>query len=215
MQHLIQRYLDHSLSRRGLLRSLTALGFTSAAAQAILKPLEASETAATRTDMPGSSTVEGTGGELVVAQAKAAGAQYLFTNPGSFEVGFFDAVIDNPGIQLIMGLHEGIVIAMADGYHKVSGKPAFVNVHVIAGTAQMAGQLYNASRDGSALVITAGLNDNEKWSDEAGLAPRPGFDQKEVTRQFTKISWEARTAEGVTLVLSGADITGAIWAWGT
>ena len=69
----------------------------------------------------------------------------------------FDAVIDNPGIQLIMGLHEGIVIAMADGYHKVSGKPAFVNVHVIAGTAQMAGQLYNASRDGSALVITAGL----------------------------------------------------------
>jgi len=114
MQRLIQRYLDHSLSRRGLLRSLSAMGFTAAAAQAILKPLEASETAATRAGMPGSNTIEGTGGELVVAQAKAAGAQYLFTNPGSFEVGFFDAIIDNPGIQLIMGLHEGIVIAMAD-----------------------------------------------------------------------------------------------------
>src|SRR2546427_3929660 len=201
MRHLIQRYLDHSLSRRGLLRGLSALGFTSAAAQAILKPLEASETAATRTDVPGSSTVEGTGGELVVAQAKAAGAQYLFTNPGSFEVGFFDAVIDNPGIQLIMGLHEGIVVAMADGYHRVSLKPGFVNVHVIAGTAQMAGQLYNASRDGSALVITAGLNDNEKWSDETILAPRPGFDQKEITRQFTKISWEARTADSLPLML--------------
>src|SRR5579864_6274746 len=138
MQHLIQRYLDHSLSRRGLLRSLSAMGFTGAAAQAILKPLEASETAANRTDMPGSSTLEGTGGELVVAQAKAAGAQYLFTNPGSFEVGFFDAIVDNPGIQLIMGLHEGVVISMADGYHRVSGKPGFVNVHVIAGTAQMA-----------------------------------------------------------------------------
>ena len=36
-------------------------------------------------------------------------------------------------------------------YHRVSRKPAFVNVHVIAGTAQMAGQLYNASRDGSHL----------------------------------------------------------------
>src|SRR2546422_10310396 len=81
MQNLVQRYLDHSLSRRGLLRSLSAVGFTSAAAQAILKPLEASETAATRADAPGSSPVEGTGGELVVAQAKAAGAQYLFTNP--------------------------------------------------------------------------------------------------------------------------------------
>src|SRR6266446_1130050 len=159
MRHLIQRYLDHSLSRRGLLRSLSALGFTSAAAQAILKPLEASETAATRADAPGSSLVEGTGGELVVAQAKAAGAQYLFTNPGSFEVGFFDAIIDNPGIQMIMGLHEGIVISMADGYHRVSGKPGFVNVHVIAGTAQMAGQLYNASRFVCCLGIPRDLND--------------------------------------------------------
>src|SRR2546425_7194873 len=98
MQHLIRRYLDRSLSRRGLLRSLSALGFTSAAAQAILQPLEASEAAATRADAPGAAVMEGTGGELVVAQAKAAGAQYLFTNPRSFEVGFFDAVIDNPGI---------------------------------------------------------------------------------------------------------------------
>ena len=67
MQRLIQQYLDHSLSRRGLLSSLSAMGFTSAAAQAILKPLEASESAANRADTPGSSTVEGTGGELVVA----------------------------------------------------------------------------------------------------------------------------------------------------
>src|SRR3989454_6289906 len=201
MQHLVQRYFDHSLSRRGLLRNLSAMGFTAAAAQAILQPLEASETAAGRTDMPGSAAVEGTGGELVVAQAKAAGAQYLFTNPGSFEVGLFDAVIDNPGIQLIMGLHEGIVIAMADGYHRVSRKPAFVNVHVVAGTAQMAGQLYNASRDGSALVVTAGLLDNELWSDDVVLAPRPGFNQKEIVRQFTKISWEVRNAESLPLLL--------------
>ncbi|MBI3695610.1 MAG: thiamine pyrophosphate-binding protein [Acidobacteria bacterium] len=148
--------------------------------------------------------MEGTGGELVMAQAKAAGAEYLFTNPGSFEVGLFDAQIDTPGVQLIMGLHEGIVISMADGYHRVSGKPAFVNVHVIAGTAQAAGQLYNASRDGSALVITAGLNDNEQWSDEVGLAPRPGYDQKEVNRQFTKISWEARKADSLPLMLRRA-----------
>jgi hypothetical protein len=50
-------------------------------------------------------------------------------------------------------------------------------------------------------VITAGLNDNEKWSDEVGLAPRPGFDQKDVCRQFTKISWEARTPESLPLML--------------
>src|SRR5437764_3490935 len=210
MRDLVQRYLQKGLSRRGFVGRMTALGFTAAAAQAVLEPLEALEEAAGKVEgSTGSTTIDGTGGELCVAQAKAAGVEYLFTNPGSFEVGFFDAFTDTPGMQLIMGLHEGLVISMADGYHRVSGKPAFVNVHAIAGTAQMGGQLYNASRDGSALVITAGLNDNEQFSDEAGLAPRPGFDQKEVTRQFTKISWEARTPDSLPLMLRRAFRTAA------
>ncbi len=210
MRELVQRYLDKGLSRRGFVRSLTALGFTAAAAEAVLEPLEASEAAASKVEASaGSSMLRGTGGELCVAQTKAAGVEYLFTNPGSFEVGFFDAFVDTPGMQLIMGLHEGIVISMADGYHRVSGKPGFVNVHAIAGTAQMGGQLYNASRDGSALVITAGLNDNEQFSDESILAPRPGFDQKEIPRQFTKISWEARKAESIPVMLRRAFKTAA------
>lgn len=204
MRHLIRQYLDHGLSRRGFVSRIAAMGFTAAAAQSILEPLEASERAVTGAEALGAMTVEGTGGELVVAQAKAAGAEFMFSNPGSFEVGLFDAFVDTPGMNHIMGLHEGIVISMADGYHRVSLKPTFVNVHVIAGTAQMAGQLYNASRDGSALIITAGLNDNELWSDEAGLAPRPGYDQKEVPRQFTKICWEARESASLPLMLRRA-----------
>ena len=206
MRDLVRRYLDSELSRRGFLDAMRAAGFTMAGAQAVLRPLEAAQGTAAAADIRTDKTLhsEGTGGALVVAQAKAAGVEYLFTNPGSYEVGFFDALVDTPGLQLIMGLHEGIVISMADGYHKVSGKPAFVNVHVIAGTAQMAGQLYNASRDGSAIVITAGLNDNEAWSDDVLLAARPGFDQKEVVRQFTKIAWEARQAESLPMMLRRA-----------
>ena len=153
--------------------------------------------------VPGATTMRATGGELVMAQAKAAGSEYLFTNPGSFEVGFFDAQ-PGSGIPLIMGLHEGIVISMADGYHRTSLKPAFVNLHVVAGTAQAVGQLYNASRDGSALVVTAGMLDNEIWSDEGMLAQRPGFDQKEVARPFTKISWECREPQSLPLMLRRA-----------
>lgn len=204
MRELVRRYLDRGLSRREFVAGMAGLGFTLSAARAALKPLQASERAIHPGDVLGAFTAEGTGGELVVAQAKAAGVEYLFTNPGSYEVGFFDAFVDTPGLQLIMGLHEGIVVSMADGYHKVSGKPGFVNVHVIAGTAQMAGQLYNASRDGSALVITAGLNDNDLWNDDVLLGPRPGYDQREITRQFTKISWEARHAESLPLMLRRA-----------
>ena len=203
MRQLIQRYLKKELSRRGLSRELAAVGLTAAAAQSLFQTLEATETAGEGLDIPGSRQMSGSGGELVMEQAKAAGSEYLFTNPGSFEVGLFDAQITS-GVPLIMGLHEGIVIAMADGYHRASLKPAFVNVHVIAGTAQMGGQLYNASRDGAALVVTAGMLDNELWSDEGILAPRPGYDQKDVARQFTKFCWESRDARSLTMMLRRA-----------
>lgn len=204
MRELVTRFLNHGISRREFVRNLSALGFTASATAAILEPLEAIELSAGDLSVAAETSVTGSGGELFVAQARAAGVEYLFTNPGSFEVGFFDAVVDDPQIQLIEGLHEGVVVSMADGYHKVSGKPGFINVHAVAGTAQMAGQLYNASRDGSALVVTAGLNDNEAWSDDYVLAPRPGFDQKEINRQFTKISWEARQPASLPLMLRRA-----------
>src|SRR5882762_1840253 len=119
MRDLVKRYLDSGLTRRGFARKMAALGFTAAAAASVADELEAAE--ATTTGTAASETVHGTGGELIVAQARAAGVEYLFTNPGSFEVGFFDAFTDTPGMQLIMGLHEGVVISMADGYHRVSG----------------------------------------------------------------------------------------------
>jgi benzoylformate decarboxylase len=137
-------------------------------------------------------TVEGSGGELVVAQARAAGVEYLFANPGSFESGLFDALTDVPAMHVILGLHEGIVVSMADGYHRVTGKPGFVNVHAAVGSAQMMGQLYNAHWDGSALVVTAGMLDSETGSDEVVLAAPPGFSQKEIVRPFTKMCWEVR-----------------------
>ena len=203
MRELIGSYLTRDLSRRGLLESLVGLGFTAAAAESLIRPLDAAE-AVGAADGPGFDKVSGTGGEAVVAQMKAAGVEYLFTNPGSFEVGLFDAFLGQPGMQLIVSLHEGLVVSTADGYHRMSGKPAFLNLHVIAGTAQAAGQMYNAARDGSALVVTAGLNDNEMWSDEGTLAPRPGYDQKDVNRQFTKISWEAREPRSLALMVRRA-----------
>src|SRR5881628_625413 len=83
MQHLVQRFVEQRLSRRGFTQKLGAMGLSLAAAQSILEPLKASEEAGKGLAVPGSKAVRGTGGELVMAQAKAAGAEYLFTNPGS------------------------------------------------------------------------------------------------------------------------------------
>ena len=201
MNQLMQEFLEKRLSRRQFVQALTALGISAAGVESLTRCADA---VARGTDAAPAQKITGTGGELVVAQMKAAGVRYLFTNPGSFEVGFFDAFLGQSGMTLVMGLHEGLVIAMADGYHKVSREPAFVNVHVIAGTAQSAGQLYNASRDGSALIVTAGLLDNETRSDERLLAPRPGFNQKDITRQFTKMAWESHHGDSVATMLRRA-----------
>ncbi len=202
MRDLVRAYLDGCVSRRGFLARLTAAGFTGAAARAMLEAaelgtLEAVESAAAR-------VVTGTGGDLLVEQVKAAGARFVFTNPGSLEVGFFDALTDRPELQVIVGLHEGLVVSMADGYFKATLRPAFVNVHAAVGTAQMAGQMYNAHHDGSALVVTAGLNDPTVYSDDMALAPAQGFAQGDINRQFTKISWEVRNGASAAVAIRRA-----------
>ena len=199
MRDLVDSFIGQGLSRRDFVRSLGALGVSAAGIAATVRSAEAVTTGSLSSGVD----FTGTGGDLMVEQMKAAGVKYMFTNPGSFEVGLFDAFLDQP-MQLIMGLHEGVVISMADGYNKVTGEPAFVNVHVIAGTAQSAGQMYNASRDGSAIVVTAGLLDNELGDDDILLGARPGFDQKEVNRQFTKTSWECHDSEGLPTMLRRA-----------
>jgi thiamine pyrophosphate-dependent acetolactate synthase large subunit-like protein len=202
MQVLLRDYLDGRVSRRGFLERLAASGFSAAAASAVLGAAEAGAVEA------GPETVaapfRGTGGELLIEQAQAAGTKYLFSNPGSVEVGFFDALTDRPALQLIVALHEGIVVAMADGYHKVSRQPTLVNVHAAVGTAQMGGQMYNAHKDGSMLVVTAGAADTTIYSDDIGLASAPGYSQTEINRQFTKISWEVKTASSTAIALRRA-----------
>ncbi len=203
MRELVAQRLGNRLSRRGFFKSMAAAGFTAAAINGIIDDLEAAE----RPGDDGSSryrTVTGNGGQLWIEQLKASGVEYLFTNPGSTETGFFDAFVDTPGIQLIDCLHEGIVISAADGYASITGKTAFVNVHAMVGTAQMCGQLYNAHKSNAPMVVTAGMADNSIFSDDVGLGAKAGSSQSEVTRQFTKISWDVREPGSIPVVLRRA-----------
>ena len=204
MRDLLLEYFDGRVSRRGFVRRLVAAGFTATAARSVMAAADLGSAA--QATGPGSAArvFRGRAGELIVEQIKAAGTKYIFSNPGSLEVAFFDALVDRPELELVVGLHEGIVVAMADGYHKASRQPALVNVHAAVGTAQMAGQMYNAHFDGSGLVVTAGMSDNTIGSDDAVLAPRPGFSQSEINRQFTKIAWEVRTGGSGALAMRRA-----------
>src|SRR4029450_12741990 len=58
--------------------------------------------------------------------------------------------------QYVLGLHEGAVLAMADGYAQATGRPAFVNLHSAAGLGNAMGNLTNARAAHTPLVVTAG-----------------------------------------------------------
>ena len=122
MKELIKQYLDHGMSRRQLMTGLSALGMSTAAVRSVAQSLETFGQGAP----PASTmrTLKGTGGALFVQQLKAAGVEHIFFNPSTGDYPIFDALVDEPGIHLIKGIHEGAVVAMADGYARASARPA-------------------------------------------------------------------------------------------
>lgn len=84
------------------------------------------------------------------------GVTHLFGNPGTTELAIMEAVPDFPQLEFILGLQESVVMAMADGYCRASGRLAAANVHVMPGLGNAMGALYNAKFSGSPVILTAG-----------------------------------------------------------
>jgi benzoylformate decarboxylase len=92
--------------------------------------------------------------ECTHALLRTWGLTTVFGNPGSNELPFLDGF---PGdFRYVLGLHEGVVLAMADGYAQASGCPALVNLHSAAGLGNAMGNLANAKAAHTPLVVTAG-----------------------------------------------------------
>ncbi|MEV6012815.1 benzoylformate decarboxylase [Streptomyces sp. NPDC051976] len=82
------------------------------------------------------------------------GLTTVFGNPGSNELPFLDGF--PPEFRYVLGLHEGAVVAMADGYAQATGRPALVNLHSAAGLGNAMGVLANTRASHTPLVLTAG-----------------------------------------------------------
>ena len=87
-----------------------------------------------------------TGAEVLLKTAVRAGVEICFTNPGTTElplVSAFDAV---PGIRPILGLFEGCCTGAADGYGRMTDKPAMTLLHLGPGLGNGIANLHNARR---------------------------------------------------------------------
>jgi benzoylformate decarboxylase len=84
------------------------------------------------------------------------GITHLFGNPGTTELAIMEVVPDFPQLEFVLGLQESVVVAMADGFARASGRLAAANVHVMPGLGNAMGALYNARFSGSPVILTAG-----------------------------------------------------------
>src|SRR5215469_16795860 len=150
MKELIKQYLDHGMSRRQLMTGLSALGMSTAAVKSVAQSLETFGQGAP--PAPAMRTMKGTGGALFVQQLKAAGVEHIFFNPSTGDYPIFDALVDEPAIHLIKGIHEGAVVAMADGYARASGKTGVVIVANI-GLPNAMTQMVNSWKDQIPILV--------------------------------------------------------------
>lgn len=127
------------------------------------------------------------------------GLTTIFGNPGSNELPFLKGFPED--FRYILGLHEGAVVGMADGYALASGQPTFVNLHAAAGTGNGMGALTNAWYSHSPLVITAGQQVRSMIGVEAMLA---NVDAAQLPKPLVKWSHEPATAQDVPRALSQA-----------
>lgn len=97
-----------------------------------------------------------TGAELVLRIAASRGINTCFANPGTTEMALVNAFDAVPGVRPILGLFEGVCTGMADGYARMTGKPALTLLHLGVGFANGAANLHNARRAHSAVINLVG-----------------------------------------------------------
>jgi acetolactate synthase I/II/III large subunit len=86
------------------------------------------------------------GAESLIRTLIASGVDACFTNPGTSEMHLVAALDRVTPMRCVLGLFEGVVTGAADGYARMSGKPACTLLHLGPGLANGTANLHNASR---------------------------------------------------------------------
>src|SRR5580658_3704165 len=143
------------------------------------------------------------GAEALIKTALGAGVDVCFANPGTTEMPLVAALDSVPGMRAVLALFEGVCTGAADGYARMSGKPAMTLLHLGPGLANGLANLHNARRANSPIVNVIG--DHATWHRDAD-APLTSY----IVSLATPMSgWvhSSKTARGV-----GDDMADAIAA---
>src|SRR6478609_5113422 len=138
--------------------------------------------------MNGTSTVRSVTFDLL----RDLGMTTVFGNPGSTEQPFLQEFPED--FSYVMALQEASVIAMADTFAQVTGRPAVVNLHSSAGLGNALGNLVASYHANTPLVVTSGQQHRELVIGEPYLGNREAIT---MPKPWVKWSYEPARAEDV------------------
>ena len=96
------------------------------------------------------------GAHALLHTLAGADVTVCFANPGTSEMHFVAAMDDVPEMRSILGLFEGVVTGAADGYARMTDRPAATLLHLGPGMANGIANLHNARRANVPLVNIVG-----------------------------------------------------------
>ena len=96
------------------------------------------------------------GAESLVCSLLNSDVDMCFTNPGTSEMHFVAALDKKKELRCVLGLFEGVVTGMADGYGRMADKPAATLLHLGPGLANGLANLHNAKKANTPIVNIIG-----------------------------------------------------------
>lgn len=139
------------------------------------------------------------GAESLVNTLVDHGVDICFGNPGTSEMHFLSA-LDNPRMKSVLCLYEGVCTGAADGWYRMTDRPAATLLHLGPGLANGLSNIHNAKRASSGMVNIVGEHSNAHLkydppltSDIEGLA-RPLSHWVRRATSASTIAWDAASA---------------------
>src|SRR5215471_9315975 len=109
------------------------------------------------------------GAECLLRTLLANGVNTCFMNPGTSEMQFVAALDRVPGMRAVLCLFEGVCSGAADGYARMTGRPAATLLHLGPGLAKGLANFHNARKARSPVVSIVGQHSTQHLRHDAPL----------------------------------------------
>ncbi|WP_346622070.1 acetolactate synthase large subunit [Blastococcus montanus] len=96
------------------------------------------------------------GAQALIRTLVSAGVDVCFANPGTSEMHFVAALDDVPEMRGVLTLFEGVATGAADGWARMTGRPAATLLHLGPGMGNGLANLHNARRGRAPMVNVVG-----------------------------------------------------------